>query len=225
MISSSEAVVLAELRKTTLSYLSNADFTEVEKAVDRDGILSLQGSFAAIVKDAVLKHGAHDQSSHNPKKGGGGGGGGGSGSSGTGSPAALGETHKQELAAAERNVRGAASKAAATGGPNNPYIAPPTKAAGKAANSINAARSAKTIEESKFHTDKAQGHLTQAFEQYENENFHDAAGVMYETRIKLTSIMTAASRGTPITPTPRTRAADIKSPAFPMGTYGEYFGD
>lgn len=81
MIKPSEVVVLTELRKTTLAYLSDSDFQEVEKAVERDGILSLQGYVAVIVKDAVLKHGSHNQSSHGGKGGGKGGGGGGSASS------------------------------------------------------------------------------------------------------------------------------------------------
>ena len=88
MIKPNEAVVLAELRKTTLAYLSDADFKEVEKAVERDGILSLKGSVATVVKDAVLKHGSHNQSSHGKKGGGGSGGGGGSTSSTANSPEA-----------------------------------------------------------------------------------------------------------------------------------------
>jgi hypothetical protein len=82
MIKPSEAVVLAELRKTTLAYLSDSDFKEVEKAIERDGILSLQGSIGTIVKSAVKKHGSHNQSSHG-KGGGKGGGGGGSSDSGS----------------------------------------------------------------------------------------------------------------------------------------------
>ena len=76
MTNSSEAAVLAALRRTTLAYLTDLDFKEVEKAVERDGILSLQGSVGTIVKSAVAKHGSHNQSSHG--KGGKGGGGGGS---------------------------------------------------------------------------------------------------------------------------------------------------
>jgi len=89
MTNPSEAAVLAALRRTTLAYLSDLDFKEVEKAVERDGILSLQGSYAKIVKSAVEKHGSHNQSSHGGKGGGGkggGGGGGGSASSSTGTP-------------------------------------------------------------------------------------------------------------------------------------------
>lgn len=87
MTNSSEAAVLAALRRTTLAYLTDLDFKEVEKAVERDGILSLQGTVATVVKDAVLKHGSHNQSSHGRKGGGGSGGGGGgaaSSESGTG---------------------------------------------------------------------------------------------------------------------------------------------
>lgn len=77
MTNPSEAAVLAALRRTTLAYLSDLDFKEIEKAVERDGILSLQGSYAKIVKRAVVKHGSHNQSSHG--RGGGSGGGGSSG--------------------------------------------------------------------------------------------------------------------------------------------------
>lgn len=334
MTSPSEADVLAQLRKTTLAYLSNADFAEVEKAVERDGILSLRGSAAALVKDAVRKHGSHDQSRHNPSKGGGGaggnnplgfgpqvsvgrvasdsfsnnvkqgdqfeaelktgasvrgvatsdaklrsktptskpepsvkyqpaiseprgservlfdsdikevtvltkksteinlqkhgshdqsrhnpkkGGGGAGGGGGSSSPSTLGDTHKQELATAERSVRGAASSAAARGGGlKDPYIGPPTKAAVSAADSINAARSAKTVEEASGHIEIAKGELTQAFEQYENENFHDAAKVMFDTRKNLTTIMSAAKRGTSVTP-----ALDMIDLTFPGGTFGD----
>ena len=85
MTKPSETAVLTELRRTTLAYLSDFDFKEVEKAVERNGILSLQGSIGTIVKSAVLKHGSHNQSSHGKKGGGGSGGGGGASSeSGTG---------------------------------------------------------------------------------------------------------------------------------------------
>jgi len=124
MISPSEAVVLEQLRKTTLAYLSNADFSEVEKAVERDGILSLQGSFATIVKDAVRKHGSHDQSSHNPKKGGGGAGGGSSSSGATSSAASDAKAYSEktdrmrnQLYRAEQQLDGAKR---AAGGKNAP---------------------------------------------------------------------------------------------------------
>lgn len=108
MISPSEADVLAQLRKTTLAYLSNADFAQVEKAVERDGILSLQGSVATLVKDAVRKHGSHDQSSHNPKKGGGGAGGGGGGA--TSSQSHMGEAITDAKEDIANRIKGAESQ-------------------------------------------------------------------------------------------------------------------
>jgi hypothetical protein len=97
MIKPSEAVVLTGLRKTTLAYLSDSDFKEVEKAVEQDGILSLKGYVAEIVKDAVVKHGSHNQSSHGKGggKGGGGANGGGS-SSASGTQDKIGQA-KEEL--------------------------------------------------------------------------------------------------------------------------------
>jgi hypothetical protein len=173
------------------------------------------------VAEFVVKHGAHDQSSHNPKKGGGRGAGGG----GSSSSSPLGESHVKELASQERAIRGAASSAAARGGGmQDPYIGPPTKAAVSAADSIGKARAAKTIEEASGHIEDARSKLGQATEQYENENFHDAARVMFTTSTNLDSIMSAARRGVPVTPM-RTGTADIKGPAFPMGSYGESFGD
>ena len=77
----SEVNALKTLRETTLAHLSQSDYERILKAVEVGGIESLTGTASMIVKSAVLKHGAHDQSSHNPKKGGGGGGGGGGGSS------------------------------------------------------------------------------------------------------------------------------------------------
>ncbi len=81
MLNPNEAVVLAGLRKTTLAYLSESEYTEILKSVEKGGIQSLTGTASMVVKSAVLKHGSHDQSSHNPKKGGGGAGSGGGGSS------------------------------------------------------------------------------------------------------------------------------------------------
>jgi hypothetical protein len=181
-----------------------------------------------VVSEFVIKHGAHDQSSHNPKKGGGGAGrGGGSAAAGSsGKPTTLGDTHKQELASQERAIRGAANSAAARGGgTKDPYIGPPTKAAVSAADSIGKARSAKTIEEASSHIEDAKSKLGQATEQFENENFHDVARVTFVTSTNLDSIMSAARRGVPITERFNTGAADIRGPSFPMGTYGESFGD
>ena len=62
----SEKEVLDTLRKTTLAYLSEFDYAQIEKAVEQQGILHLTGTASAIVKSAVQKHGggSHDQSSH-----------------------------------------------------------------------------------------------------------------------------------------------------------------
>ena len=51
---------------------------------------------------------------------------------------------------------------------------------------------------------------------YENENFHDAARVMYDARTNLTSIMTAASGGRAITP-----SISMIDLTFPGGTFGD----
>jgi hypothetical protein len=224
----SEVNALKTLRETTLAHLAQSDYEKILKAVEVGGIDSLTGTAAMVVKSAVLKHGAHDQSSHNPKKGGGGAGrGGGSAAAGSsGKPTTLGDTHKQELASQERAIRGAANSAAARGGgTKDPYIGPPTKAAVSAADSIGKARSAKTIEEASSHIEDAKSKLGQATEQFENENFHDVARVTFTTSVNLDSIMSAARRGVPITERMNTGAADVRGPAFPMGTYGESFGD
>jgi len=72
-----EKTVLDALRSTTLAYLSKADFAEVEKAVERDGILNVTGSVRKLLETAVQKHGSHNQASHGGKGGGRKGGGGG----------------------------------------------------------------------------------------------------------------------------------------------------
>lgn len=62
----SEKEVLDTLRKTTLAYLSESDYAQIEKAVEQQGILHLTGTASAIVKSAVQKHegGGHDQATH-----------------------------------------------------------------------------------------------------------------------------------------------------------------
>ena len=104
MIKPSEAVVLTELRKTTLAYLSDSDFQEVEKAVERDGILSLQGSVGTIVKSAVKKHGSHNQSSHG-RGGGKGGGGAGGGSAGSSTGSDYLDAVNEEISAAKADIK------------------------------------------------------------------------------------------------------------------------
>ena len=87
----SEVNALKTLRETTLAHLSQSDYEKILKAVEVGGIQSLTGTASMIVKSAVLKHGAHDQSSHNPKKGGGGAGGGGGSSAPTKEPQDAGQ--------------------------------------------------------------------------------------------------------------------------------------
>jgi len=69
----SEKVVLDTLRKTTLAYLSESDYTQIEKTVEQKGILNLTGTVAILVKSAVQKHQEHDQASHGAWAGNGGG--------------------------------------------------------------------------------------------------------------------------------------------------------
>ena len=72
----SEKVVLDTLRKTTLAYLSESDYAQIEKAVEQKGILNLTGTASILVKSAVQKHegGGHDQDSHGSWAGNGAGG-------------------------------------------------------------------------------------------------------------------------------------------------------
>jgi hypothetical protein len=70
----SEKAILDVLRKSTLSHLSAVEFDGIEKAVERDGILNLTGLASLVVKDAVRKHGEHDQESHGAWAGNGAGG-------------------------------------------------------------------------------------------------------------------------------------------------------
>ena len=51
----SEKEILNTLRKTTLAYLSESDYAQIEKAVEQQGILHLTGTASAIVKSAVQK--------------------------------------------------------------------------------------------------------------------------------------------------------------------------
>jgi hypothetical protein len=51
----SEKVVLDTLRKTTLAYLSESDYMQIEKTVEQKGILNLTGTVGILVKSAVQK--------------------------------------------------------------------------------------------------------------------------------------------------------------------------
>ena len=89
-----EAKVLEGLRKSTLAYLSEKEYTEIVDAVEKQGLLGLTGAASRIVKGAVSKHGSHDQKTH----GRGGKGGGGGGSSTPSSPSAEKDKQADQLA-------------------------------------------------------------------------------------------------------------------------------
>ena len=173
----SEVNALKTLRETTLAHLAQSDYEKILKAVEVGGIESLTGTALMIVKSAVLKHGAHDQSSHNPKKGGGGGGAGSGGSSGTSSAAADAKAYSEKtdklrnrLYSAEQQLEGAKR---AAGQKNAP-----------------------------------------AYQRELDRKVLDAERVLSQARMGLHNHQKT-----------KPRVADIKSPAFPMGTYGESFGD
>jgi hypothetical protein len=91
-----EAKVLDGLRKTTLAYLSDKQYTEVVEAVEKQGILGLTGAASRLVKGAVVKHGSHDQKTHG--RGGGGGGSSGGSSSASSASSSSGEKELNGLA-------------------------------------------------------------------------------------------------------------------------------
>jgi len=104
MLNPNEAVVLTGLRKTTLAYLSESEYTEILKSVEKGGIQSLTGTASMIVKSAVLKHGSHNQKTHGGKGGGGKGG----GNSGASAPSGMTE---KEFAAANKIALSSGSEA------------------------------------------------------------------------------------------------------------------
>ena len=208
----SEVNALKTLRETTLAHLAQSDYEKILKAVELGGIESLTGTASMIVKSAVLKHGAHDQSSHNPKKGGGGAGSGGGGA--TSNQSHMGEAitdakedianrisgaartlegNKQGENAQERikgTIKGYKDSSALIGKPNELYKLK-TKMVGAKKDVMLPSNS---------QPDKA----------YVN-GYADAVIQVHSNYGNL------VEEGY--------RFADIKSPAFPMGTYGESFGD
>ena len=212
MIKPSEAVVLAELRKTTLAYLSDSDFKEVEKAVERDGILSLQGSVGTIVKSAVKKHGSHNQSSHG--RGGGKGGGGGSGSASspkrqnpfTGEPTDdprgvnpfTGQTFQQEVDAGINDTRDK-GRDITNGLENNPQDDPIRDMARQKAfsmrESLDKASSAKTPEARKEALKTARSKIKPIVEMLEEQNYNSEAADLFNLSKDITSLISIISRG------------------------------
>jgi len=74
---SAEKAIIENLRKTTLSHLSEYNYDVVIKEIEKYGITNLTGTTEKLVRQAVNKHGSHDQSSHGRRGGGKGGSGGG----------------------------------------------------------------------------------------------------------------------------------------------------
>ena len=72
-----EKAIIENLRKTTLSHLSEYNYEIVIKEIEKYGITNLTGTAEKLVREAVNKHGSHNQSSHGRKGGGGSGGAGG----------------------------------------------------------------------------------------------------------------------------------------------------
>ena len=71
-----EKVIIQNLRKTTLSHLSEYNYDVVIKEIEKYGITNLTGITEKLVREAVIKHGSHNQASHGRKGRGGSGGGG-----------------------------------------------------------------------------------------------------------------------------------------------------
>ena len=240
MISPSEADVLAQLRKTTLAYLSNADFAQVEKAVERDGILSLQGSVATLVKDAVRKHGAHDQSSHNPKKGGGGAGSGG-GSGGTrprenpftGEPSDnpnavnpfTGKTSAQDISDAKEDVANRIKGAESTLGRNRPSSLRPqdAQAEQRVEGTIKGYKDAGALIGKPNELSKLKSEMVRAKKDIRTPSYYMRPDNAFVDGYADAVIDLQRAYGN--LKEEGYRFADVKSPAFPMGTYGESFGD
>ena len=70
-----EKAIIENLRKTTLSHLSEYNYDVVIKEIEKYGITNLTGTTEKLVRDAVIKHGSHNQKTHG--RGGKGGSGGG----------------------------------------------------------------------------------------------------------------------------------------------------
>ena len=215
----SEVNALKTLRETTLAHLSQSDYERILKAVEVGGIESLTGTASMIVKSAVLKHGSHDQSSHNPKKGGGGGAG--------GSTSSRGERQDimdSKIAAAKEDI----------------------------ANRVKGAESMRGRTPKEVNPDVADAHIDGLVEGYkESAKLIGERGKLVklrqESNMSIPPLPSAAADLSEFTDRAKAKGfaeaveqvsnrysdldnsletrADIKGPAFPMGTYGEYFGD
>jgi len=180
----SEVNALKTLRETTLAYLSQSDYEKIIKAVEVGGIDSLTGTASMIVKSAVLKHGSHDQSSHNPKKGGGmggrtGGGIGGQPPEGTDSEAL--RENLSDMAGQREHLEDIASGKAkgkrggqVTG--QDEYVAESAQQTKDAASKLSEAEDLAVngdLEGAAEAIDEARGNIQSAKDGFEDQNYHD----------------------------------------------------
>lgn len=183
----SEVNALKTLRETTLAYLSQSDYERILKAVELGGIQSLTGTAEMVVKSAVRKHGSHDQSRHNPKKGGGGAGGGNGGGGeqipeGTDSDAL--RENLSALSGEQKHLRDIASgKAKGNRGGQvtgkDEYVAKPAQQTKAAANNLRDAdtkASEGDLEGAMESIGEAQTNIQLAKDGFEDQNYHDLVG-------------------------------------------------
>ena len=164
------------------------------------GIFLTNYSIEGSRNDIVEKHGSHDQSTHNPHKGGRVGGGG-AATQTTGAPE-LDSSHVNALAGQERALRGIASgskvgpRGQVASASRDEYVKAPIEATVRAANHVERGRKSKDASELKTHISNAQRELQIAKDGFENENYHDIVGVLHRTSVNLNTIATAAGNGT-----------------------------
>ena len=183
----SEEKVLEVLRKSTLAYLSEKQYKEIQAAVEKQGLIGLTGAARKIVSDAVVKHGSHDQSTHNPKKGGGGGGGGGGGASEK--PEAGSEVLRENaraMAGQRKNLeeiatgkRGTARRQAFD--PDDEYLRNGTRQVKSAASGLERAERKAVDGNSKGALQSLEGarqSLQVAKDEFEDQNYHDVVSAL-----------------------------------------------
>ena len=219
----SEVNALKTLRETTLAHLAQSDYEKILKAVEVGGIQSLTGTASMIVKSAVLKHGAHDQSSHNPKKGGGGMGGGGSGKTETGSDKL--DLMNQEIAAAKEDVANRIKGAESTLGRNRPSSLRPqdAQAEQRVEGTIKGYKDAGALIGKPMELSKLKSEMVRAKKDIRTPSYYMRPDNAFVDGYADAVIDLQRAYGN--LQQEGYRFADVKSPAFPMGTYGESFGD
>ena len=219
----SEVNALKTLRETTLAHLAQSDYEKILKAVEVGGIESLTGTAAMVVKSAVLKHGAHDQSSHNPKKGGGGAGGGGGSAGETGSDKL--DLMNQEIAAAKEDVANRIKGAESTLGRNRPSSLRPqdAQAEQRVEGTIKGYKDAGALIGKPMELSKLKSEMVRAKKDIRTPSYYMRPDNAFVDGYADAVIDVQRAYGN--LQQEGYRFADVKSPAFPMGTYGESFGD